>query len=422
MDTKARHQVFSYGSLGFSLGFIGLPLYVYLPKYYAESFGLSLVFLSALLFASRVIDTIQDPLIGWFSDRLVKKKITRKQIILVCFPFLALSFLALLFPQDIVSPGLWISFFLIGTYTLYSFLTINYYTMAAEIYEDYNKQTVLVTAREGLALGGITVGSILPATLLNMTTVEMTHFITWGTYILAASVGVFLVNRYSPPITFRLSSSENFLDSLRIVRQNRPYLILALIFLLSTIAAALPATLVLFYIEDVLQGKAYFGLFLMIYFLCALGGLPLWYKLSVRYTKRIAWMGSMVLTISGFIWATFLGPGDFIAYGIICVVTGFCLGADLTMPTSLLGDLIKQTPNKAKYYGIWGMLGKSSIAVAGSLGLFVLGWLDYQPGTEVTPQDQFYVSLSYAFIPCVIKLISFIVLYKASFDRPLEKK
>ena len=62
-------QLFSYGFLGVSLGFIGLPLYVYFPKYYSESFGISLVSLSFILFISRAIDVILDPFIGWLSDK-----------------------------------------------------------------------------------------------------------------------------------------------------------------------------------------------------------------------------------------------------------------------------------------------------------------------------------------------------------------
>lgn len=406
----------SYGGLALSLGFIGLPLYVYLPKYYSETFGISLVALSFLLFASRIIDTVQDPLIGWASDRLVKKGFSRIKIISFCLPLLVLGFLGLLFPPDLGSRYLWIGFFLIATYTFYSFISINYYTTATEITEDYNEQTKLVSAREGLALIGIAAGSIIPSTLQNNYSTDTTHWVTWGAYVLLSILGLYLLRFKSPNARHQKTSTENIIDALKVVIKNPGYLYLASIFLLSTTAAALPATVVLFYIKDVLDGEAYFGLFLLVYFLCALGGLPLWYKISKHKGKRFTWMIAMVLTIIGFIWATFLSPGDFIAYGLICILTGMCLGADLSMPASMLSDLITHSPNKAKYFGIWGMIGKSSIAIAGSLGLFVLGVLGYEPGSTNADSTRFYVAITYALIPCVIKLFSFILLYKSKID------
>jgi len=410
--SKIQLKALAYGSFGFSVGFIGLPLYVYLPKYYSDSLGISLFALGIILFISRVIDTVQDPFIGWLSDQCIKRNWSRKTVIKICLPLLMLTFMGLLFPQNLPNYTAWIALFLIMTYTLYSFITINYYTIAAEIYEDYNKQTVLISYREAIALVGITIGSILPSALQEAYDFTIIHFVVWGTYAVTAAVGCYFFTVKSPPVLFRTTTSENLINSVKMVLKNLDFRYLALTFLLSSIAASLPATLVLFYIEDVLGGQQYYGQFLLLYFVFALISIPVWYALSKAYTKRIAWMIGMVITIIVFIWASFLGKGDFIPYAIICVLSGFCLGADLVMPPSILSDLLKEKSNKAKYYGVWGLLGKSSIAFAGSFGLLVLGVLDYQPGMPNTESAQFYLSATYALIPCVVKVFSFIILYK----------
>jgi len=270
--------------------------------------------------------------------------------------------------------------------------------------------------REGFALTGIALGSILPSILQNYFSTLITHWATWGAYGFITIGGLYILLKKSPKARFQQTSSEDILKAFRLVLSNKKYLQLASIFLLSTTAAALPATIVLFYIKDVLHGEAYFGFFLMIYFLCGLMGLPLWYWLSEIKSKKISWMVAMVITIIGFIWATFLGPGDFISYAMICVLTGICLGADLSMPFSLLSDLIAESPNKAKYFGVWAMIGKSSIAIAGSLGLLVLGKLGYQPGSATGEMTRNYLAISYAFIPCIIKLFSLIILYNSTLD------
>ena len=42
----------------------GLPIYIYAPKYYADSYGVSLTALGTLLFALRLLDVVQDPVLG----------------------------------------------------------------------------------------------------------------------------------------------------------------------------------------------------------------------------------------------------------------------------------------------------------------------------------------------------------------------
>lgn len=405
-----KSQVFSYSSLGLSLGFIGLPLYVYLPKFYAEEFSLSLTYLSALFFFTRLIDTVQDPLIGWVSDRFALNSIKRSTIIAFSYPLLCLSFLGLLFPFSSVPIGVSLGFFLISTYTLYSIISINFNTLSAECAKDYNQQTILVSSREGLTLVGIGLGSIIPSLLLNHFSVVSAHQMIWGIFVAVSGFGLFFFLKKPLPVLYAKTASENVWEVLFNLTKDKRFLWLAGVFLCSTTAAALPATLVLFYIKDVLHAEAYFGMFLALYFLSALLGIPLWYKISAAYTKRSAWISAMAFTIIGFVWATFLGSGDLIAYGIICVITGFCLGADLIMPTSMLADGISLKPNKAKYYGAWTMISKLSITFAGSLGLFVLGHLGYDPGAGMRIEP-LYVAIAYAFIPCLIKCVALGILF-----------
>lgn len=412
-----RSQVLSYSGLGLSLGFIGLPLYVYLPKFYAEEFQLSLTYLSVLFFLTRLVDTVQDPLIGWVSDRLSLRSIKRSTLIMFSYPALCLSFLGLLVPVTSIPIGLSLGFFLITTYTLYSVIAINFNTLAAEYAKDYNQQTLLVSSREGMILIGIALGSIVPSLFLNHLGILEAHISVWIIFLVIAGLGLYFFLKNPLPVLYAQTRSENVWHAFLTVSKDKRFLWLAVVFLCSTTAAALPATLVLFYIKDVLQAEAYFGAFLSLYFISALVGMPAWYKLSAMYSKRTAWILGMTFTVIGFIWATFLGSGDLIGYGIICVMTGFCLGADLVMPTSMLADGIAQKSNKAKYYGVWAMLSKFSITLAGSLGLFVLGSLGYHPESGMVSEPM-YISVAYALIPCVIKLAALgILLIKKDLER-----
>ena len=328
------------------------------------------------------------------------------------FPPLACALYGLLLPYQSVPIYLWISVFLILVYTCYSFISINYLTLSAEITCDYNKQTTLVSFREAFALIGISIGSIVPSFLLNRMDIIDAHFYTWLLFVALGMTALTFFLFFSPKPIYQKASYEKILPAVQLMIREKNFKRLIYINLLSSVAASLPATIVLFYIQDVIQSVENYGLFLTLYFIPGLVGLPIWYSLSKKYSKRVAWMTGMVLTIISFIYAGFLGPGDVYQYGVICVLSGICLGADLSMPVSILSDLISKQSNKGKYYGVWGMISKVSIAVAGSLGLLILGLLGYHPDEAVTESSRYYVAMTYAIVPCIFKLLSLLMLIK----------
>lgn len=48
----------------------GLPIYIHAPKFYVDEYGVSLAALGAVLFGLRLFDVVQDPALGWLSERL----------------------------------------------------------------------------------------------------------------------------------------------------------------------------------------------------------------------------------------------------------------------------------------------------------------------------------------------------------------
>jgi Na+/melibiose symporter-like transporter len=48
----------------------------------------------------------------------------------------------------------------------------------------------------------------------------------------------------------------------------------------------------------------------------------------------------MLLACAVFIFAPFLSEGDIVVFGIVCVLTGAAVGADLVLPPSIQADVI----------------------------------------------------------------------------------
>ena len=60
----------AYAGFAAVLSGAGLPIYIYAPKFYADNYGVSLALLGAVLFGLRLFDVVQDPVLGWVSERL----------------------------------------------------------------------------------------------------------------------------------------------------------------------------------------------------------------------------------------------------------------------------------------------------------------------------------------------------------------
>ena len=196
------------------------------------------------------------------------------------------------------------------------------------------------------------------------------------------------------------------------------------IFVLNGIAASIPATLVLFFIQDVVARPDLTAQFLVAYFAAGAIGMPGWVWLSSRVGKARAWFAGMIVSIVAFIWAFLLGPGDATAYFVICILSGLGLGSDLALPPSLLADVIDEDErtgkgrNEGAYFGLWNLVTKANLALAAGIALPLLGALGYAPNTAHTPEVLRSVAVVYALLPCVLKACAAMALVMSPFFAP----
>jgi len=187
------------------------------------------------------------------------------------------------------------------------------------------------------------------------------------------------------------------------------------VFLLNGIASAVPAGLVMFFIEDQIQASAAMSpLFLGVYFLSGALSLPLWLKLVRSQGLAKAWFAGMTLAILSFGSVGFLGPGDELAFLAVCLASGIALGADLVVPAALLNRVIDKLGHRGRaeglYLGWWNLTSKLNLALAAGLCLPLLSYWGYSPGTQ-TAEGLRALSLAYGVLPCVLKLLALAALF-----------
>jgi glycoside/pentoside/hexuronide:cation symporter, GPH family len=395
-----------YGFLGLPLAFVALPLYVILPNHYASEFGVPLAWLGAVLLAARLLDALADPLIGRGADRLLARS-TRPAwwVIAAAAVVLALGFRALFFPAVQGTEALlwWCAGGLLITYLSFSVVAVLHQAWGARLGGNEAQRARIVAWREGLALAGVLVASVLP-TLAGLGPTSLV-------FALTLAVGVVLLRSAPTPPP---SPAGQAAVGLGLPFASVAFRRLLLVYLVNGIASAVPATLVLFFIRDRLQAAAFEPLFLASYFAAGALSIPLWVRLVGRLGLARTWLVSMGLAVAVFIWAAALGAGDVAAFTAVCVLSGAALGADLTLPGALLTGVIQQAGHSARaegaYFGWWNFATKLNLALAAGAALPLLQAWGYAPGSR-DPQALTALTLAYCLLPVALKSLAALLLY-----------
>ena len=394
-------RLLAYGLLGLPLAFAALPIYVHVPRFYAETAGMELALLGAILLGARLLDAGIDPWLGWLADR-----VRRRTMVALALPLFGLGFVALLNPPA-QNAALWLLGSLALTYLGFSAASVAYQAWGADVGRDSDSRTRLTAAREGFGLLGVVLAAALPG-LLAPSLNEGIARLAWvlpPLLLLAAALSLGLVGDGQP----ERAPSQPLLPSLRRAWADRAFRRLLIVFVANGIAAALPATLFLFFVADVVQGEAASGPLLALYFIAGAASLPLWVRLAARLGRALAWLGAMGLAVVAFASASLLGAGDLWAYAVICLASGLALGADLALPAAMAADLGERQGQAGACFGIWNFVAKLNLALAAGLALPLLARLGYEPGSG---EGLAALTFAYAVLPLVFKTLAAALLWR----------
>jgi Na+/melibiose symporter-like transporter len=412
--------VASYGLLGLPLAFVALPVYVHLPNLYAQQYGVPLAALGGVLLLSRSIDAVVDPWLGRWGDRLFRQSWPAVWLAAMLLGLaVALGFAALFFPPaaDLSSTGLlvWVACALTLSHLAYSGLGILHQAWAARQGGGGLAQSRWVAWREGFALVGVLLASALPALWgWGMTTALL---------VLLLGLGLLSWRRTALRVTAQPAHVHSAAHaSLWQPWKHAAFRRLLMVFMLNGLASAVPATLVLFFVQDLLQApKAMEPLFLGLYFAAGALSFPLWLKVIDRIGLLRTWATGMTLSVLAFVSVITLGAGDTTGFLVVCALSGLALGADLTVPGALLNQLIDRCGERGRtdgaFMGWWNLATKLNLALAAGLALPLLGLWGYAPGRQ-DADAVLALGLAYGLLPCVLKLLAGLALYAGLMRRP----
>lgn len=414
----------AYALPAFAMAVVGIPIYIYIPKFYTDVIGLDIALIGAILLGLRVFDALTDPLMGLISDRTNTPYGRRRPFIVIGALLLAVSLLFLFNPpaMSIFKTTAWFSVWISGVFIFWTVTVVPYESLGPELTSDYDERTVLFGIRDGSLIFGTMAAATIPV-LIRALLAKSSNPYTDNTVFLIMSliyVPLILVCCFICIVLVRetervkISAPWHLLQTLKTSLYNKPFVILILAFAFSSIAAQMPAALILYYVEYVLLSSRA-ELFLLVYFISGIAFLPFWVKLSKSIGKKITWIVSMVINTGAFFFVFWLGAGDEIYFGILVFLSGIGFGAGLVLPSSLTADVIDydhlQSGKRQEglYIGIFSVTKKLAGAVGAGTGLWILGVSGYRPNNPQTPEVILALRSLYALIPCFLSIFSLII-------------
>ena len=412
----ARSELIYYALPALVLGLPTIPVFIYLPRFYAETLGLGLTATGLALFLIRLFDVVSDPVVGILSDRVPTRFGRRRPWIAIGAPIAGVALIQL-FDPPVGADSTFLILWGLLLYAGWTLIAIPYTTWGAEMSPDYHERTRITGLREGLMLGGVVAAAVLPAVLVMTGRTEGEALITIGWLAIALGLPSLLLLFLKVPeraarATPRLTESKTGWRSYTQLARNRPFVFLIVAWLINGLANGIPAVLFLLFMDHALEvdekGRS---ILVLTYFLSGIVAIPLWLRLSRRIGKHRIWCAAMLLASAAFAVVPFLGPGTTEVFFFVCVLTGMTLGADLSLPPAMQADVADYdrlrfgVERTATLFSLWNLATKLSLAAAVAIAFPLLAVLGFDPQGPREANPTWALPVIYAGLPVVLKLI-----------------
>lgn len=364
--TIATYAIGSVGTGGFAT-LPGLVILIYLTDF----LGVSVFFAGALVLVAKIWDIVIDPLIGNLSDRSLARVGSRRPFMMLGAVLLPIFFI-LTFVAPVGLPpfaaGIWVLVAFVLAATAFSMFQVPYIALPAELTDNYDERTRLLTWRVVvLSLAILLFGAGGPA--IRKAAGGDTSFTGYLVMAVVAGLAIgiglfvssFIAKKATLPVAVEKSASlhEGYVEGFRALKRSQPFRALLLTFLLQGLATG-----------AMLAGANYVGKYILkdadaVTFLFvaliapALLCAPLWGAIANRIGKERAFLfasiifGAAALSLVLLVWM----PGVWVYLPV--AFAGAAYAGMQSLPMAMLPDVISHDARKhgegqaGVFGGVW---------------------------------------------------------------------
>jgi Na+/melibiose symporter-like transporter len=412
------------GSFGTVPGLLLLP-------YLTDRLGIAAGLAGLIVFLPKAWDTILNPIAGRISDRSRHPGGRRRPFLLKAGIALAICF-ALLFAGPTSPQGLaatWVVVTFLACATAYAFFQVPYVAMPAEMTDDYDERTRLMTWRVAiLAVAILVSGGVSPA--IRDALPPDWDYRAVGVFvallILAGALGAWRGTRGIPMRTYG-EAGGSLGDQLRIVARARSFRLLLITFVVQALAVGAMLAGVDYVARIYLEAPGMSTALFLAFVGPALLVTPLWQRFGERRGKRTGYLVASGLLGGGALLTLVTMRVSLVALVLTTAVIGIGYAGAQMFPMAMLPDNaavdgMRTGENRVGVYtGVW-TAGETFGLALGPLvyaGVLALGGyvsstdgLAEQPASALTA-----IAWGFAVVPAVLVALSLITLVRYRLDQ-----
>jgi len=389
--------IYGAGDLGFSMN--NSIIAAFFPIFMMDVIGITPGLVAIILFVGRSWDYVNDPIIGFLSDRTRTRWGRRRPFLLFgALPF-ALSFVLLWLSPNFSQTGL-IIYYSLGYIVYEAMATIvymPYYALTPELTEDYDERTQLTSFRMLFNILGSLTAYIFPMMVIGSMIPENTRRVALMAVIAGAIAatplfGVFLGTREKSE--YIKEEKPKLLPSLKAALKNRPFVFGAGIYLLTWMTILVVETNLLLYIKYIVQREGQSTIIMASIFVTAIFALPLWNWAAKHWNKRLAYIiGIAFWAVVMIVLITVNAQTPFWVILALCILAGIGVSAAQVLPWSIIPDAIEWDEwktyerHEGMFYSLITLMGKIANSISVPFSLLVLEMTGYQAGSVVQPDS-----------------------------------
>jgi GPH family glycoside/pentoside/hexuronide:cation symporter len=403
-DKLSRRDKWLYGSgdLGFSL--TNTILNVYFALFLTDVVGVKPAIAAVAIFVGSTWDYINDPLVGYISDRTHTRWGRRRPFLLFgALPFAVMFMLLWWRPPFESSVALAIyysvAFALFDTAATFAYMP--YYALTPEMTDDYDERTSLTSIRMFFSIFGSLIAFILPLWVVNGFRAEHSGnvMLMGAIFGLASALPLFLAflgTRERPELMNR-EQKVGIKASFNLTWRNRPFIFGLILFLFNGVTMSIIQVILLYYVKYVVLREGQSDMIMATIFVVAIFALPLWEWISRRLNKRWAYIsGIAFLAVVLLILSSLTPETGMMFIMVLCVLAGIGVSAMHVMPWAIIPDAIEygewKTGERQEgvFYSLIILAQKVASSIAVPAALLILQASGYVPNSVMQPASAIF--------------------------------
>ncbi len=391
--SKRTRWIYGSGDIGFSLTHTIMA--AYFAIFLTDVVGIPPAIAAAAIFIGRTADYINDPLVGYISDRTRTRWGRRRPFLLFgAIPFGLVFTLMWWIPpiENPVSLAIYYGILYALFDTAFTFVTMPYFALTPELTSDYDERTDLTTTRMFFSILGGLIAFTVPLMIVGSFRPENASrvLLMGGVFGLVAVLplfGVFFGTREREE--FMEISQPGIWKSIKAAWTNRPFVFGLGIYLFTWVAVSIIETILLFYVKYVVQREPQSDLIMATIFVVAIFTLPIWQWASRRYNKRLAYIIGIAFLAAVLLTLASLNPQvPLEILLVLCALAGVGVAAAHVLPWAILPDAIEygeyQTGERHEgmFYSLVTLAQKIATSIAVPAALLVMDATGYVANSE----------------------------------------